>query len=110
MASEPVKDTAIRTYLKEKTNLRVEQGPVDLLTRHLTMKAEKIVARAAALVAMEERTTLQQRDMERAIEEVDREGQGDGQGQSPEDVYKVVQGYSVEQLGELGRRIEESLK
>ena len=42
---------------------------MDLLTRHLTQKAEKIVERAAALAVMEERSTLQQRDMERAIEE-----------------------------------------
>ena len=107
--AEPVKDSAIRTYVKERTNLRVEQEPVDLLVQHLTAKIERIVDRAAALVEMEGRSTLQRRDMERAIEEIDSKGT-DGKEQTPEQVFKVVDAYNVEQLGELARRIEESLK
>jgi histone H3/H4 len=107
--AEVVKDTAIRTYIKERTNLRVEQEPVDLLVQRLAAKIERIVDRAAALVEMEGRSTLQKRDMERAIEEIDR-APDDGQGQTPERVFQVLEGYTVEQLGEVARRIEESLK
>jgi histone H3/H4 len=107
--TEPVKDTAIRTYIKEKTSLRVEQEPVDLLVSRLTEKISRIVDRAAALVEIEGRSTLQLRDMERAIEEIDSSG-SNGKEQTPEQVYEVVKDFSVEQLGELGRRIEDSLK
>lgn len=107
--AEAVKDTAIRTYIKERTSLRVEQEPVDLLVKQLTAKIERIVDRAAALVQMEERSTLQLRDMERAIEEIDSSG-NDGKEQTPEKVFQVVDAYNVEQLGDLTHRIEESLK
>ncbi len=107
--AEPIKDSAIRTYIKEKTNLRVEQEPVDLLVNHLTAKTGRIVDRAAVLVEMQGRSTLQLRDMERAIEEVD-STQSNGKEQTPEKVFQVVDGYTVEQLGELARRIEDSLK
>jgi histone H3/H4 len=107
--AEPVKDSAIRTYIKERTNLRVETEAVNLLVTHLTAKTERIVDRAAALVEMEGRSTLQLRDMERAIEQVDSTS-SDGKDQTPEKVFQVVEGYTVEQLGELARRIEESLK
>lgn len=107
--TEPVKDTAIRTYIKEKASLRVEQEPVDLLVSRLTDKLSRIVDRAAALVEIEGRSTLQLRDMERAIEEIDSSG-SNGKEQTPEQVYEVVKDFSVEQLGELGRRIEDSLK
>lgn len=107
--AEAIKDTALRTYIKDRTNLRVEQEPVDLLVRHITAKIERIVDRAAALVQMQERSTLQLRDMERAIEEVD-SAPSDGKDETPEKVFQVVEDYNVEQLGELARRIEESLK
>jgi histone H3/H4 len=106
--AEAVKDSAIRTYLKEKTNLRVEQGPVDRLVRHLTAKIDQIADRVLALAQMEERSTLLDRDMERAIEEID--SGSNGKDQTPEKVYGILSGYNVEQLGDVTRRIEEFLK
>jgi histone H3/H4 len=105
--AEPVKDSAIRTYLKEKTNLRVEQAPVDRLVRYLTAKADQLAERVVVLAQMEERSTLLDRDMERAIEEC--EG-SNGKDQTPEQVYNILHAYNVEQLGDVTRRIEESLK
>ena len=107
--AEPVKDSAIRTYIKERTSLRVEQEPVDRLVQHLTAKIERIVDRAAALVEMEDRSTLQLRDVERAIEDVD-SGGSNGKDPTPEKVFTILDGYTVEQLGDVARRIEESLK
>jgi histone H3/H4 len=107
--AEAVKESAIRAYIKEKTDLRTEQEPVALLTRCLTELCDRIIERSAVLVQIEGRSTLLGRDMERAIEEIVSKG-SNGKEQSPEQLYGIIKEYGIEQIGELARRIEQGLE
>lgn len=106
--TEPVKETTLRDYIKEKTGLRVEGAAVEGLVKWATEQIGRIVERAAALVEMQGKTTLQNADMQQAIEEIG-SGGSDGTEQSPEKVFEVIEKYGLEQLGELARRVEQSL-
>lgn len=105
---EPVKETTLRDFIKEKTGLRVEGGAVEVLVKRVTDRIGRIVERAAVLVEMQGKSTLQAADMERAIEEID--SGSNGQGQSPEEVYEDIERYGVQELGDLARRLEKSLE
>lgn len=67
----------------------------------------QIVDRAAVLVEIQEKSTLQLQDMDNAYTEVEMSG---GIGEKPEEVCEVVNEYEVAELGELVRLLRASLE
>ena len=103
--SEPVKLTTLKKFIKQKTGLRLESAAAEALATRMNETIERIVERAAVLVEMQEESTLQLADMQRAIEELE----AAKRIESPQEVFELLERYSVEQLGELARRLERSL-
>ncbi len=107
MPDSAVKFTTLRKYIKQRTDLRVEQAVVDFLLAKMNTAIERVTDRAAELARGADRVTIQLRDMEAAFEEVG--------GTSPTTlpaaaISEMLDAYSVDQLGELVRAIERSLE
>lgn len=103
--AEAVKLTTLRKFIKQKTGLRLESAAAEALAARMNDKIARIVERAAVLVEMQQESTLQLSDMQRAIEELEAPQRLD----EPAEVFEVIEHYSVEELGELARRLERSL-
>ncbi len=100
----PVKLTTLKNYIKDKTELRLQTAAAQLLLEHLEVQLDQTVERAAVLVEMQERSTLQERDMQQAISETWSVG-----GDSPQEVAEVVNTYEVSELSELVELVRHSL-
>ncbi len=67
--SPPVRETTIRNFLKDRTDMRVSEDAVDLMVSLLTTTSEAIAIRAAETATEEQRTTILDRDIQNAFEE-----------------------------------------
>ena len=105
----PVKVTTLRSFIKEQTKLRVEKAAVEELARRMNERIGKVVDRAKVLVEMQDESTIQLDDVQRALAWVDRR-RAAGQAKTPKEVFDLLEGYSIEQLSDLARRIGKSLE
>lgn len=68
MASEPVRTTTLRNYLKEATGLRVSADAAETLTALLVRQLEQVAVRAKDEATAQERNTLLNRDIDQAFD------------------------------------------
>ena len=68
MAGSPVRTTTLRNHLKEATGLRVSADAAERLTVLLVAQLGQVAQRAKANAALEERSTLLERDVEQAFD------------------------------------------
>ena len=110
--NDPLRETTLKKYMKARSELRVDGDAVVHLMDQINARVQIVVDRAAALAEMEERTTLLQRDVERALVEVGRTKTGGG-STGPQlktsAVFDAIESYSVDELSELAKQIEASL-
>ena len=73
-APPPIRETTARTFLKDRTKMRVGDDAVELFVTHFTTMAEAVALSAAELAQQDERTTVLERDVDAAFNEFLRAG------------------------------------
>jgi histone H3/H4 len=108
--SGPLRVTTLKKYMKAQTELRVDADAVEHLAEQVNARLQRVVDRAAVLAEMQGRSTVLLRDVERAIEDVGKDGGTTGPPErTPEEVFAILEGYDIDQLSALARQLEASL-
>lgn len=95
----PVRETTIRNFLKDRTEMRVADDAVDLMVSLFTTTAEAMALRAAETATEEQRTTIMDRDIQNAFEEF--LGASGLTLLSPDTIHTAINGISNENLSQL---------
>lgn len=103
----PLKLTTLKNAIKEQTGLRLEGSAAEMLAESINDRIARIVERAAVLVEMQGKSTLQQGDMEQALKEMEKPA---GVGRAPEEVMGLLEEYSLTELGQLVELLKDSLE
>lgn len=107
----PLKETTLRSTMKKRSGFRVEKAAVTKLAETINAHITQVVDRAGALVEMQGRRTVQLADVKRALSDVETTSATKQPGKAtPAEVFSILEGYSLEQLGSLAKQIEQSLK
>lgn len=94
----PIRETTARTFLKDRTEMRVGDDAVELFVTHFTTMAEAIAARAAELAQEDDRVTVLERDIDAAFNEFLQAGP---QVLSPDAIHTAIAAVSNQGLGQL---------
>ena len=92
-----IRETTARNFLKDRTGLRIGENAVDLFVTHFTTMAEAVALRAAELVDEEERTTVLERDIDAAFNELLQSGTQVG----PDAIHTAIDTVSNQGLSQL---------
>ena len=91
----PIRETTARTFLKDRTSMRVGEDAVEAFVNHFTAVAEAVASRAAELAEEEERTTILERDVETAFREIETVPRG------PDAIHTAIDTVSNQGLSQL---------
>ncbi len=97
-APPPIRETTARTFLRDRTELRVGDDAVELFVTHFTTMAEAVALSAAALAQNDERATVLERDIDAAFNEFLRAGP---QILSPDAIHTAIGAVSNQGLSQL---------
>ena len=106
--SPPVRETTIRNFLKDRTDMRVSEDAVDLMVSLLTTTSEAMAIRAAETATEEQRTTILDRDIQNAFEEF--LGASGLALLSPDTIHTAIDGISNEGLSQLIQSLRADLE
>lgn len=67
-APPPVRETTLKTFLKDRTDMRVAEDAIELMVELITIQCEDMASRAAHLATQDDRTTILPRDIQHALE------------------------------------------
>ncbi len=99
MPSPPVRATTLKNFIKDRTGLRVGDGPVARLTDLITAVLEHIADTAKELVVDDDRSTLMERDVDVAYQSF-LESRGPTL-LSPTTIHTAIDGIANEDLTQL---------
>ncbi len=94
----PIPESTARTFLKDRTDLRVAEDAVELFVSHFTAIAEAVATRAGNLATEEERTTMLERDVDTAFNEFLQAGP---QVIGPDAIHSAIDTISNQGMGQL---------
>jgi len=94
----PIRETTARTFLKDRTEMRVGDAAVELFVTHFTTMAEAVALTAAELAQQDERTTVLERDVDAAFNEFLQAGP---QLLSPDAIHTTIGALSNQVLSQL---------
>lgn len=103
----PIKLTTLKNFIKKHSGFRLEGAAAEILAASINERIVNLVDRAAVLVEMQGKSTLQLEHMQQALFE---EKEQQGGGRAPEDVAALVDGYPVSELGRLVELLRQSLE
>ena len=106
--SPPIRETTARNFLKDRTGKRIGEDAVELFVTHFTTMAEEVAVRAAELAQDGQRTTVLDRDIQKAFEAF--LGASGLSLLSPATIHTAIDGISNESLSQLIQSLRADLE
>jgi len=94
----PIRETTARTFLKDRTEMRVGEDAVAIFVTHFTTMAEAVATTAAQLATQDDRTTVLDRDIDAAFNAFLQSGP---EALSPDAIHTSIDAVSNQGLSQL---------